>query len=129
MERDWPTGELGEFVVNQRVNVKAETVTNEELYIGLEHLEKMHIGIYRTGNGSDVTSNKTAFDSNSILFGKLRPYFHKVGVPHFAGICSTDILVLESKSPPAYSFCLFCINDHILLTTVHKGLEEHVCQG
>src|SRR5690606_16426670 len=34
-----------------------------------------------------------------ILFGKLRPYFHKVGVSPVDGVCSTDILVIEPAAP------------------------------
>ena len=33
-----------------------------------------------------------------MLFGKLRPYFHKVAIAPRDGICSTDILVIRSKS-------------------------------
>ncbi len=34
---------------------------------------------------------------NDILFGKLRPYFHKVVIAPVDGICSTDILVIRPK--------------------------------
>ncbi|EIQ0257751.1 restriction endonuclease subunit S, partial [Salmonella enterica] len=48
-------------------------------------------------NGRDVSSNKSAFNKGDLLFGKLRPYFHKVAITPFSGICSTDILVFRAK--------------------------------
>jgi type I restriction enzyme S subunit len=32
-----------------------------------------------------------------ILFGKIRPYFHKVSVAPFDGLCSADTIVIRSK--------------------------------
>jgi len=55
---------------------------------------------------ADVASGKSAFKKGEILFGKLRPYFHKVGVAPFDGVCSTDILVLSPKSPEWFGFLL-----------------------
>ena len=42
-------------------------------------------------------SNKSRFCEGDILFGKLRPYFKKVGVAPVAGVCSTDVLVLRPR--------------------------------
>ena len=78
-------------------NVKSKNICDDIHYIGLEHLERKHIFITNYGNGGDVSSNKSAFDKNDLLFGKLRPYFHKVALAPFSGICSTDILVFRAK--------------------------------
>ncbi|MFA3817680.1 restriction endonuclease subunit S [Escherichia marmotae] len=78
-------------------NVKSENICDDIHYIGLEHLERKHIFITNYGNGGDVSSNKSAFDKDDLLFGKLRPYFHKVALAPFSGICSTDILVFRAK--------------------------------
>lgn len=40
-----------------------------------------------------VGSGKSSFNQGEVLFGKLRPYFHKVGIAPVSGLCSTDILV------------------------------------
>ena len=53
-----------------------------------------------------VTSNKSTFDKGDILFGKLRPYFHKVGIAPVNGICSTDIMVIAPRVRMWYSFLL-----------------------
>jgi type I restriction enzyme M protein len=75
----------------------------EELfnYIGLEHLESNtgKILTWEPSIGSSIKSTKNAFKKSQVLYGKLRPYLNKVAIPDFEGICSTDILVLDSKHP------------------------------
>ena len=49
---------------------------------------------------------KFEFKHGEILFGKLRPYFHKVGIAPVDGVCSTDILVIAPKQPTWFGFVL-----------------------
>ena len=53
-----------------------------------------------------MESNKFQFKRGEILFGKLRPYFHKVGVAPVDGVCSTDIVVVAPQSPKWFGFVL-----------------------
>ena len=69
----------------------------EEAYIGLEHINEGDLTLKGIGRSTLLESNKTRFQSGDILFGKLRPYFRKVVVPDFAGVCSTDIWVIRAK--------------------------------
>lgn len=67
-------------------------------YVGLEHIDGegfvLDHPIVRRG---DLASTKFRFDSDHILYGKLRPYLRKIATPNFAGICSTDILPIRPK--------------------------------
>jgi type I restriction enzyme S subunit len=47
-----------------------------------------------------------AFEPGDILFGKLRPYFKKVGVAPIAGRCTREILVLRPRAPNDYGVVL-----------------------
>ncbi len=69
----------------------------DEVYVGLEHLPRRDVWFRDWGRGEEVTSNKSRFKKGDILFGKLRPYFHKVVVAPVDGICSTDIIVARPK--------------------------------
>ena len=44
------------------------------------------------------------------MFGKLRPYFHKVGIAPLDGICSTDIVVMNAKCEQTRAFVIGCIS-------------------
>lgn len=65
-------------------------------YIGLENIEK-NIGITSYSTSIGIKSLKNVFSSGQILYGKLRPYLNKHAIANFDGICSTDILVFETK--------------------------------
>lgn len=80
-------------------------------YIGLEHIEQEKLRLKGVGSSYDVTSTKYSFQSNDILFGKLRPYFRKVVQPQFAGICSTDIFVIGAKDIVSPKFLFYFLSD------------------
>ena len=67
--------------------------------IGLEHFDSKSLWLQRSSTPETATSTKTKFQTGDTLFGKLRPYFHKVAIAPFDGYCSTDILVLRAKNP------------------------------
>lgn len=95
--KNWCVRDYSDIAMLIKNNIKSDDICNDTRYIGLEHLERKHIFITNYGNGSDVSSNKSAFNKGDLLFGKLRPYFHKVAITPFSGICSTDILVFRAK--------------------------------
>ena len=103
----WEEGTLGDTAVNVRDSIHHEKIPEGTIYIGLEHIEKKNIALRNFGNADTVKSNKYQFIENDILFGKLRPYFHKVCFAPFSGVCSTDILVIRPKKPSFFSYCMF----------------------
>ncbi|NET62976.1 MAG: restriction endonuclease subunit S [Moorea sp. SIO1G6] len=89
----WVRSKLGKVAKIERESVKPENIQVGTTYIGLEHIdgEGMFSGVRSVDTG-DIASNKFAFDSRHLLYGKLRPYLKKIARPNFNGICSTDIL-------------------------------------
>jgi type I restriction enzyme S subunit len=67
----------------------------------------MWLGGY--GATGSITSTKSAFREGDILFGKLRPYFHKVVSAPTDGVCSTDVLVLRSAVPELAGYVLAAV--------------------
>ena len=49
------------------------------------------------GDSSEVNSNKFRYYEDDILFGKIRPYFHKVGFALNNGVASTDAIILKNE--------------------------------
>lgn len=64
-------------------------------YIGLEHMPRGSMFLDEWGTSEGLGSGKSVFKEGNVLFGRLRPYFKKVGVAPIDGICSTDVLVLK----------------------------------
>lgn len=104
--KGWRVGRLGEIAENVRDGVQAGDVEPGTPYIALEHMPRRSIALQDWETADDVISNKSRFRRNDILFGKLRPYFHKVGIAPVEGVCSTDILVLRPKKADWYSYVL-----------------------
>lgn len=108
--KGWRVGKLGDIANNSRRGVQPENIKAGTPYIGLEHIPRGSIALSDWGTSEDITSNKYCFSQGDILFGKLRPYFHKVGVAIQNGVCSTDILVIVPRISEWYSLVLFYVS-------------------
>jgi len=114
----WRVGNLSEVLKHVKNGIKVSEIDSKAKYVGLEHIQKKHLQLTNNGLGSEVSSNKSKFSHGDILFGKLRPYFHKVCIAPFDGICSTDILVLKPINQKWFSFALMHVNSERLIEFV-----------
>jgi type I restriction enzyme S subunit len=96
--KGWKSGSLGDVADSPRRGVNPSDVPPTTPYIGLEHMPRRCIALDAWGRAEDVASGKSQFKQGEILFGKLRPYFHKVGIAPIDGVCSTDIVVVTPKT-------------------------------
>lgn len=102
----WEVGTFGHLAENPRRTMQPGEIDSETPYIALEHMPKRSIALAEWSTANGLESNKYEFKRGEILFGKLRPYFHKVGVAPIGGVCSTDIVVITPKSPSWFGFVL-----------------------
>jgi type I restriction enzyme S subunit len=87
-------GDIGALV---RDGVIADMIVGDENYIALEHMPRRNLWLSAWGTSAGVVSQKNRFLTGDVLFGKLRPYFHKVGVAFVNGTSSTDIFVIRPR--------------------------------
>ena len=106
----WRFGVLNEVADSPRRSVNPAEVSEDTPYIGLEHMPRSSVALADWAHAGKVTSNKSVFKKGEFLFGKLRPYFHKVGIAAINGICSTDIVVVCSKGKEWSAYVLACIS-------------------
>ncbi len=104
--KGWQVGYLGDVAIHPRRGVKASEIGASTPYIALEHMPKRCIALTDWGTGDGLASNKHQFKKGEILFGKLRPYFHKAGVAPLMGVCSTDIVVVSPITEKWLGFVL-----------------------
>ena len=102
----WQAGTLGDVAEHPRRGIQPDKMVPETPYIALEHMPKRCIALSDWGTADGLESNKFQFKGGEILFGKLRPYFHKVGVAPVNGICSTDIVVIAPRIRHWFGFVL-----------------------
>lgn len=106
----WDSGCLSRIAESPSRSISPSEVSDDKPYIGLEHMPRRSIALTEWEGAGKVTSNKSAFNKGEFLFGKLRPYFHKVGIAPIDGICSTDIVVVKPKNVDWSAFVLACIS-------------------
>jgi type I restriction enzyme S subunit len=106
----WQVKRLGDIAQEVRRGVNPNLVDPETPYFGLEHLPRKSIALSDWGKASDIQSTKLAFKKGEILFGKIRPYFHKVGVAPVDGICSSDAIVIQPKNSKYFAVVLSCVS-------------------
>jgi type I restriction enzyme, S subunit len=106
----WKIGAMGDVGQQRREQIAPVEVEGETPYIGLEHMPRRDLMLSAWGTAASVTSSKFRFRRGDILFGKLRPYFHKVGRAPLDGVCSTDIVVLYSNRPEYAGWLLMLVS-------------------
>lgn len=104
--KGWKMGRLGDVAIHPRRGAQPSDIDPLTHYIALEHMPKRCIALANWGAADGLESNKFKFEKGEILFGKLRPYFHKVGVAPLDGVCSTDIVVVSPRKKTWFGFVL-----------------------
>lgn len=117
----WEVGKLGDVSEHPRRSVQPDTIEPDVPYIALEHMPKRCIALSDWGVAEGLESNKFGFKKGEILFGKLRPYFHKVGVAPCDGVCSTDIVVVAPQEPHWFAFVLGLISSDEFVEFTNAG--------
>lgn len=106
----WSFTALGDLVDDMRDTVNPDAVAPDTPYVGLEHIPRRSIALADWGQATDVTSTKLRFREGDILFGKIRPYFHKVAVAPVAGVASSDAIVIRAKSSKDFGLALAVVS-------------------
>ena len=111
----WKMDELGNLAESIRRNVKPRDVEEYTPYFGLEHLPRKSIALSNWDSVDSINSAKLRFKKGEILFGKIRPYFHKVGVAPLDGICSSDTIVIRPKVNKYFAITLsYVSSEHFI---------------
>lgn len=101
--RGWRALPLGELSSTERDFTKG---ADDRPYIGLDDMPRGSTVLAEWKTVGAPTGQSARFAAGDILFGKLRPYFRKVGVALIDGRCSTEILVLRPDDPSYHGFLL-----------------------
>ncbi len=95
----WGEVKFGSLVEFLRDSVRKGTVEENTPYMGLEHFPRKSLSLSEWECVSEIGSSKLRFKKGDVLFGKIRPYFHKVGVAQTDGLCSSDTFVWRPSKP------------------------------
>jgi type I restriction enzyme S subunit len=114
----WTVGRLADVSANTKRGIKPDEFLPDTCYVALDHIPKQSIALTDWGKAENLASGKYQFSKGDILFGKLRPYFHKVCISPVDGVCSTDILVICANSRDWFGYTLMHLSSSPLIAHV-----------
>jgi type I restriction enzyme S subunit len=119
--KGWNVGTLGMIANEMRDTVQPAEIEPGTPYIALQHMPRRCIALNSWDTADDIASTKLRFKAGDILFGKLRPYFHKVGPAPLDGVCSTDIVVCRPQDDLWYDFALAHMSSDAFVAYTDSG--------
>ncbi len=120
----WERKTLGDLCREVRDMVLPEALEPDTPYIGLEHIPRRSISLNDWGTVEEVTSSKCRFKAGEIIFGKIRPYFHKVGVAFVDGVTSSDAIVVRPLDESLHSLVLMTMSSDEFVAVTSQQMKE-----
>jgi type I restriction enzyme S subunit len=120
----WERKTLGDLCEEIREVVEPATVSPDTPYIGLEHMPRRSISLCEWGFAEEVTSSKHRFCEDEILFGKIRPYFHKVGIAFVDGIASSDAIIIRPVNTKVRGLALMIMSSDPFVAVTAQTMRE-----
>ncbi|MCX5545458.1 restriction endonuclease subunit S [Paraburkholderia sp. CNPSo 3076] len=105
--KGWTTGILGDLVFLRSDRTKPTAKTEALPYVPIESITSKLPFLEHCKSGTEANSSLTLFKEGDILFGAMRPYFHKVCMAPFDGVTRTTVFTLAPKYCNAAAYALF----------------------
>ena len=120
----WERKKLGEVCDDAREAVLPDALEPDTPYIGLEHMPRRSISLSEWGSAEQVTSTKLRFRAGEIIFGKIRPYFHKVGIAFVDGVASSDAIVIRPIAEKLQGLVLATVSSDPFVASTSQSMKE-----
>jgi type I restriction enzyme S subunit len=85
--------------------------TRQLPYVPIDCITSESIWLTTSKSGNEAKSSLVLFEENDILFGAMRPYFHKVCLAPFSGTTRTTAFVLQPIVESDVSFALLLLSE------------------
>ncbi len=100
----WEVKTLDQAVAFQNNGTEAGEHLSDRVYLPIDCIPRKSLAISEIGTWQDAQSSLHLFDAGDILFGAMRPYFHKVVVAPFKGVTRKTCFVFKSILPGYHAF-------------------------
>lgn len=120
----WKESILGDIAENVGHNEKKQNRDKYAYYLPIECMPKKSLAYMDLIDVSEAESSLVAFRAGDILFGAMRPYFHKVVVARDDGLTRSTCFVINSKKEYMRSYLtmlLFSIDTINYATRISVG--------
>lgn len=120
----WVEGALGDIAENSGHKEKKEKREKYEYYLPIDCLPKKSLAYTAFNNVGMAESSLVSFDTRDIIFGAMRPYFHKIVIARDKGLTRSTCFVINSKDQDYWSYLtmlLFSVDTVNYATRISVG--------
>lgn len=121
---EWEVKRFGDIAKPRKDRVDPKRAGLHDFCVELEHIEQASGRLTGHTETTDSSSLKSVFNAGDVLFGKLRAYLRKYWLANRAGVCSTEIWVLEAKQSelvPGFLFQLVMVDEFVEVASTAYG--------
>ena len=100
----WEATRLGNLITYKRQATKPGAHLEDRQYVPIDCLPSKSLALLEAKPIIEAQSSLQLFEKGDILFGAMRPYFHKVVVAPFPGVTRTTCFVFKPVRPEWHAF-------------------------
>ena len=104
IHQGWEVKKLGDLISYNRCATKPGPHLDERRYVPIDCLPSKSLALLEAKPIEEAQSSLQLFEKGDILFGAMRPYFHKVVVAPFAGVTRTTCFVFKAMHQEWHAF-------------------------
>jgi type I restriction enzyme S subunit len=107
--KGWKACQLNSALKLHKSTIKAGAATDSVPYVPVDQIGSKDIFLKKSMPGLEAKTSLVSFKKNDILFGAMRPYFHKVVLAPFDGTTRTTTFVLRAINPKYLAYSLLTV--------------------
>jgi type I restriction enzyme, S subunit len=117
----WLKKPVGILLANVIERVRASPETASKPYVPIDAILPKSLCGVEPRAGRDAQSSLVSFEQDDILFGAMRPYFHKVCIAPSAGTTRTTVFVLRPRDISDLAYCLLLMSEESTIEFATNG--------
>lgn len=134
----WEVRRLDQVVSFQNRGTEAGQHLKARFYLPIDCIPRKSMAIAEVRPWAEAQSSLHLFEPGDVLFGAMRPYFHKVVVAPFAGVTRKTCFVFKSAVPEYHAFSALTLfqdstvafaNAHARGATIPYAVWTHSMDG
>lgn len=83
--------------------------------LDMARMQRGTLAVSEVGDPDELSSSRTVFEENDVLFGSIRPYLHKVALAPFRGVTNTSVLTIRAGEERLQAFLAVCLSSSAAL--------------
>ena len=107
----WKVGTLGNVLFQRVERCVASEETASRPYVPIDCISPRSLFLAESKPGEEAKSSLTKFYRWDLIFGAMRPYYHKVCIAPFDGTTRTTAFVLYPKRKHDFAFAALLLHD------------------